>query len=125
EHALDRAVEVARLLIGKIVHDRVAELQVLGRAQPVQIGDADRQHERLASALDADFDLLPDAVVENGGDRIEFGDVVTVERHHDVPDLQGAVGRRAGQHFAHHQHADAVAELAAYRRFRLFPEPQT
>ena len=87
-------VVVARLLQRQRVHDGVAELDVLGGRDRVQILDRELMSSDWPSRSTVRLTGLADAVVEHGVQRHELGDVLAVDLDQDVADLAACRPRR-------------------------------
>ena len=124
-HAAHGRVEVSRHLVRKRVHHGIAELEELRGRDRVQVAYGQRLLDLFAAALDDDVDLAADGVVENFLERQERGHELAVDVGEDVARLQLAFGRRARQHFVHHQHAGEVGARLACGFLRDGPQAET
>ena len=111
--ALDRQIVVTRLLIGELVDDGIANLQILGRRDRMQIRDNKCLGHRAAAALEFDSDLLADVVIEDGRQRHELGDQLTVDANQDIARIQQIVGRRTRDDLVDGQHPRLLGERGA------------
>src|SRR4029078_4809448 len=86
--ALHGPIEMARLLIRKLMKHAVAILDVFGGRNVVQIADRQTALDSLAAALDHDVHLLADGRVELRVEWHELRDQLAVDLDQDVAGLE-------------------------------------
>ena len=82
-----------RLLVGKIVNHRFAELDVLVGSDCAQVLHAERMPAGLLAALDFQGHLIAHMLVQHILQREEFRDRLAVDRNQDVARRQYPGGR--------------------------------
>lgn len=98
----------ARLLVAERVDDPAAELQVLRRADAVQVLHRQGEGERLSPALDQQLHGAAHVVVQRGLQRHEGRHQLAVDPHQHVAGAQRPVPGAARHGLRHDQHARAL-----------------
>mmetsp|Transcript_49477 Transcript_49477/g.142345 ORF Transcript_49477/g.142345 Transcript_49477/m.142345 type:complete len:466 (-) Transcript_49477:780-2177(-) len=107
--ALHREVVVPSLLVGQVVEDRVAALQVCVGDDAVQVLHPQHHPQQLTPPLHKQLQALPDAIVENLFQRHESRDPRAVNGDQHVPRLQQSERRSFRHQRLHDEHADVLS----------------